>query len=838
MVGAPQQDGHEQDKKPFDLESRDGPKSIVLFSDGTGNSSGKLFKTNVWRMYEAVDLGPPQDGRKQIAFYDDGVGTSSFKPLALLGGIFGVGLKRNVLDIYRYACRNYQPSPGEKPGEPAPEDGDHIYGFGFSRGAFTMRVAIAMIAKVGLVTSSSEAELDQRSKQAWRAYRSRFVPRSKWVASLWRLIGGRGTDHLIELERARNYHPVIKFVGVWDTVAAYGGPISEITAAIDNWIYPLSMPNFKLPDEVRCARQALALDDERASFFPLPWDEIHEEDRIKELDDAPGERKCPWINKDRLEQVWFTGMHADVGGGYPDESLSYVSFLWMMEEAIKAGLRPVEVILQRFNALASSAGPIHNSRSGVGSYYRYLPRNIGIWLEPTDPKLEARRHPDRTRGLLRTVKIHESVALRICSGTDRYSPIGLPAKIRVVPPQAMGENAPPPTEQRNSSAEAMPPVRPLISERLRKRFEHPVLNKRRIEQTRTVWSLVGKRRRRYFASVFVTLALVLMPVWDGWLGAAPVLGSGHGLIGRVTALIGSFLPGFLESIVESWAHNPLYFLLLVAALVWLNRSASNIEQALRQQTYKAWQDLLKASDVEAIGAAARGETELEEKAAVPLSARLHQLWRWKIAPFLVLLVMIALAFWAALAVLTRVNLAYQERFTLCPAPDARPEETVRSTFSFETRAPCTPAGMLVEVGSHYTVAMEVQQDWRDGGLPTDPRGLTASEVGFAGVAGIPFRRDVGASYLQPIAHISDAGTGVTLQPITFQRSGTGPTTWRGEFAARRSGTLSLFANEAMPIGLGTMFYTDEKYGNTGDARVTIVKSDVAAEVATRQSASD
>src|SRR5262245_38795931 len=71
------------------------PRSIVLFSDGTGNSSAKLFKTNVWRMYEAVDLGPSADGKRdQISFYDDGVGTSSFKLLAALGGAFGWGLKR------------------------------------------------------------------------------------------------------------------------------------------------------------------------------------------------------------------------------------------------------------------------------------------------------------------------------------------------------------------------------------------------------------------------------------------------------------------------------------------------------------------------------------------------------------------------------------------------------------------------------------------------------------------------------------------------------------------------------------------------------------------------
>ncbi len=150
------------------------PKSIILFSDGTGNSSAKLFKTNVWRMYEAVDLGPSAEGKRdQIAYYDDGVGTSSFKPLTILGGAFGWGLQRNVLDIYRYACRNYR-------------DGDDIYAFGFSRGAFTARLVVALIASQGLVRSTSEAELDWKSLEAYRAFRADFIPRRlKWPTTLF-----------------------------------------------------------------------------------------------------------------------------------------------------------------------------------------------------------------------------------------------------------------------------------------------------------------------------------------------------------------------------------------------------------------------------------------------------------------------------------------------------------------------------------------------------------------------------------------------------------------------------------------------------------------------------
>src|ERR1700751_4089373 len=102
---------------------------IVLLSAGTGNSAAKVWRTNVWRTFEALDLS----GNDQVAFYDDGVGTSSFKPLAILGGAFGYGLKRNVIDLYKFACRNCRSAD------------DSIYGFGFSRGAFTIRIMTGLI---------------------------------------------------------------------------------------------------------------------------------------------------------------------------------------------------------------------------------------------------------------------------------------------------------------------------------------------------------------------------------------------------------------------------------------------------------------------------------------------------------------------------------------------------------------------------------------------------------------------------------------------------------------------------------------------------------------------
>jgi uncharacterized protein (DUF2235 family) len=133
-------------------------RNVVLLSDGTGNSSAKVWRTNVWRTFEALDLS----GSDQVAFYDDGVGTSSFKPWAVLGGAFGFGLKRNVIDIYKFACRNYR------------DDNDRIFGFGFSRGAFTIRVVAGLILNQGLVAASNEAELDRKARAAYRSGASRI----------------------------------------------------------------------------------------------------------------------------------------------------------------------------------------------------------------------------------------------------------------------------------------------------------------------------------------------------------------------------------------------------------------------------------------------------------------------------------------------------------------------------------------------------------------------------------------------------------------------------------------------------------------------------------------
>ena len=376
-------------------------KHIILLSDGTGNSSAKLFKTNVWRMYQSLDLDPASAGVRQIACYNDGVGTSAFKPLALLGGMFGYGLKRNVLHLYSFLCQNWEPE-------------DEISIFGFSRGAFTARIVAGLIAREGLLLGQDSRTLAHAIRDIYRHYRfaGDVVISTPVIVRLarpirhiflraWRLLM-RQTEYE-QLDRTKVQ--VIAFLGVWDTVAAYGTPLAELTRGIDKWVFPLSMPDRLLHPKVRVARHALALDDERDTFHPLLWDELNSAQ--------------PY----RIKQIWFAGMHSDVGGGYPDDGLSFRSLAWMMDEAASAGLRFLPGARERFAPPPNRSAPLHDSRKGVAGYYRYQPRKLSAYLVPDDPETVIMRDPSpKARAHLTRVLLHQSAIDRIVSSEDRYSP--------------------------------------------------------------------------------------------------------------------------------------------------------------------------------------------------------------------------------------------------------------------------------------------------------------------------------------------------------------------------------------------------------------------------------
>ena len=156
------------------------------------------------------------------------------------------------------------------------------------------------------------------------------------------------------------------------------------------------------------ARQALSLDDERRTFFPIPWDEKAEAKLREKDEDVPA---------DRLLQVWFAGAHADVGGGYPDDGLSYVPLCWMIEEAKKQGLAFEPAVEGEYIALATPTGRIYDPRAGFGAFWRYQPRDVQALM-----------------GKDITPIVHGSVMTRMICGNDRYAPISLPQTIAVLPP--------------------------------------------------------------------------------------------------------------------------------------------------------------------------------------------------------------------------------------------------------------------------------------------------------------------------------------------------------------------------------------------------------------------
>ncbi|HEX8027071.1 MAG TPA: DUF2235 domain-containing protein, partial [Vicinamibacterales bacterium] len=186
------------------------PKNIVICSDGTGNSTISGRGTNVFKLFEAVDLnGHRWDPHRtpQVAFYDDGVGSESFKPLRLLGGAAGWGLSENIRQLYKELVRIYDP-------------GDQIYVFGFSRGAFTVRSLVGLIATCGLVDASkcdTADALDKMVKNAYAAYRQCYRTRlgKMFLGDSGREAGKRfGALHSLKEETR------VRFVGVWDTVDA------------------------------------------------------------------------------------------------------------------------------------------------------------------------------------------------------------------------------------------------------------------------------------------------------------------------------------------------------------------------------------------------------------------------------------------------------------------------------------------------------------------------------------------------------------------------------------------------------------------------------------------
>ena len=514
-------------------------KKIVLLSDGTGNSSAQIWRTNVWRVFESLDLSGPD----QVAFYDDGVGTAAFLPLALLGGGFGFGLRRNVIDIYKFACRNYH------------NDDDEIYGFGFSRGAFTIRVVIGLIFDQGLVRANTEAELHTKASAAYRAYRRRHF-HTKWPRWCRPAEWYRWCRNLFIKNQQSDADTckddlTIRFLGLWDTVAAYGMPVEEMARGISQWIWPWMLPSCDLHPHVLRACHALSIDDERTTFQPVLWDES------KETPLLPNNNGKRLLENERVSQVWFAGVHANVGGGYPDDSLAHIPLVWIMSEGQKCGLRFKSIpdanpqTLGHPITVQDRDGRTYDPRSGLGGYYRYGPRDIAV----LGNALLSRR------GAPPVPRIHESVFIRIGDGAYAYAPLGLPAVYEIV--GANGE----------------------VFTLQQKPYETPAQALARWQLQQSAWNTIWWRRIFYFLTVFVSLVLFSFPL----VKAAPTedeYTTPLRAVSESVRVVGRFLPNAATPWLDGYAREPGTFIAIAAVLTvmlwWNSWLAARIQKGMER----------------------------------------------------------------------------------------------------------------------------------------------------------------------------------------------------------------------------------------------------------------
>ncbi len=304
---------------------RSGSRSIVILCDGTSNrpdqqEDGEAAATNVWKLYKALGCD-----ETQVTWYQAGVGSDTSSTAAevrrtkavlasvganpgsqvaayggrilrLFEGAFGSGISEGIVNGYTEIVRQYRP-------------GDRIYLIGFSRGAYTARCIAGVISRCGLLRSEN----------------LRHAP------DMVQLYRTREDQHAFVHVRPELVHadPSIEFVGVFDTVAALGVPLW-------GWWFRAS-PIWKIgalaTDPVEACRHvyhALAMDERRSQFFPTLYNDPRHNG---------GGKRGPRDRLKTLEQVWFRGAHADIGGGYARHDLSDITLGWMMDAMRHHGLR-------------------------------------------------------------------------------------------------------------------------------------------------------------------------------------------------------------------------------------------------------------------------------------------------------------------------------------------------------------------------------------------------------------------------------------------------------------------------------------------------------------------
>jgi uncharacterized protein (DUF2235 family) len=332
-------------------------RRLIVCADGTWNrpeqtADGVDAPTNVVKLARAIVPVDPR-GVSQIVYYQPGVGTDSAED-KLFGGAFGSGLDDNIRDCYRFLVHNYIP-------------GDELYLFGFSRGAYTVRSLAGLLRNSGLLTLDSAGH----EREAFSLYRDRNdrthpnATESTWF-------------------RAQHAHAPVSVVciGVWDTVGALGLPV-EFFDRFTHSKY--AFHDVTLSSRVQNAFHALAIDERRKPFSPTLWEQPAED-----------------LGRNWLEQAWFPGVHANVGGGYPDSSLSDIALRWMIERVTERCRLAVD---QAFVARVTAPSP-------TGELYDSM--NLGYrMLGELERQIDARALANQRRGVSTWEYVHESAQRRL-----------------------------------------------------------------------------------------------------------------------------------------------------------------------------------------------------------------------------------------------------------------------------------------------------------------------------------------------------------------------------------------------------------------------------------------
>ncbi|SDP03090.1 Uncharacterized alpha/beta hydrolase domain [Pedococcus dokdonensis] len=291
------------------------PRNLVLCLDGTSNEP-ETGTTNVARMFQVA-----LKSEEQLVFYDPGVGTMGARGAATpmgrrmtrwAGLVIGFGIKDNIEEAYGWLSEHWLP-------------GDQVYVFGFSRGAYTARALTGMLRTVGLLRVGAGNLTPYALKLYAKKGDDDATPEQE--KAFWKVrreftahFGRPEFPHAFDTSQHQ-----VRFLGVWDTVKSVGWLNWKARFEQARWPFTAKIQN------VQTARHAMAIDERRRPFPVYRFD--------PELVAA---------SKGELREMWFAGVHSDVGGQFEDDhALSDIAFDWMVREAATAGLKVDEAAYKR-----------------------------------------------------------------------------------------------------------------------------------------------------------------------------------------------------------------------------------------------------------------------------------------------------------------------------------------------------------------------------------------------------------------------------------------------------------------------------------------------------------